>query len=130
MNEKYENRTRGWGNFCLMRTFLFLLGIFLSGAFQSKLFAKDVSTAETQFLVGYQAYLEKNYAVCADEFYFSVQNESSVQQRAQLLLAHCQERLGLKLAAAYNIDALKGAKFTADDHQLYQSLKAKLKKEI
>jgi hypothetical protein len=108
-----------------------LFKLILLAAFIPQLcLAEPLSSPESLYLVGYQAYLEKNYALCADEFYQATLLSSPIENKARLFLAFCQEKLGLNLAAAYQLDQLSETDFSGQDLEMYLHLARKLKTEL
>ena len=88
------------------------------------------SDAENHFLVGYQAYLQRNYEVCAGQLLQADDLKAGLEARAKLYLAACQEKLGYRAAAAANVDQVEAGKLAKEDRTVYDELKTSLRKEL
>lgn len=89
-----------------------------------------MNEGEHHYLLGYQAYLDKNYGECADENYKVVEAGIGPVTKAKFYLAFCQVKLGLLQLAAYNIQDVDPHDFNPQEKQLYIKLKEKLEPYI
>lgn len=88
-----------------------------------------LSDAEARFLLGYQAYLSKNYGLCADDFFQALELEEPLNHKARFYLAVCQYKLGLKQNAAFHISKINSRFLSASDRRILTILKNSLVRE-
>jgi len=84
----------------------------------------EMKTAEVDFLLGYQDFLNNHYDLAADKFYSVVLDKfsGSVLNRSHLYLSLSQFKLGNKAASSYNASFVEKEKLDSKDRLLFERL--------
>lgn len=86
--------------------------------------------SEINFLIGYGAYLNKDYATCADYFFKALDLNEPLNQRARFYLAYCQYLLKNKIYSAANLNILNKNSLNSSEMKTAEKLESYLSSEL
>lgn len=107
-----------------------LLFLIFSTAVSSFVQASDTWKSDSLFLMGYQSFINHQYAQCADNFFSSIENGIAQESRARLYLASCQTKLGSRGPAAYHLAQINEDDLNNREKGEYRRLSTLLKSQL
>ncbi len=99
---------------------------------QAKALSSDsaMKDSELNFVIGYGAYINKDYPTCADSFFNALDLEEPLIQRARFYLALCQYYLKNNTYAAANLNLLNKNSLNNSENNAAKKLEGYLSKEL